>query len=160
LDLNIEIKIKEILLQIEDCKKMINSIKDSIFSYESKLHNLDLKSINNTDSTVKNKKRLDSIISDRKSNLNLQIKKLDSLEEQHSNFTQLKESLLKLTPKLIGELYQKYIVKSNEKIIDPNLSLIKSDKINKKKDYKKLKPQKLITQNNIKDNHKKSFTFV
>jgi len=32
---------------------------------------------------------------------------------------------------MIGELYTKYIVNSSEKIIDPNLSLIKSDKVTK-----------------------------
>jgi len=117
LDLNLEQKINEIILQIEDCKKQINSIKDSISSYNSKLRDLELKDSEkkNNNSTLKNKNRLNSTISDRESNLDLQIKKLASLEEQHSNFTKLKQSLPNLTPEMIGELYTKYIVKSSEK---------------------------------------------
>lgn len=126
LDLNIEHKINEIFLQIEDCKKQINSIKNSISSYKLRLDESEKK--NNSNSSVKNKIRLNSIIDDRNSNLNLQIKKLSSLEEQHSNFTELKQFLPNVPAKLIGELYTKHIVNNNEKIIDPNLSLIKSNK--------------------------------
>lgn len=112
LDLNIEQKIKEILLQIEDCNKQINSIKDSISHYKSRLQDLELKDSEkkiNTNSTIKNINRLNSTISDRESNIDLKIKNLVSLEEQHSNFTKLKQSLPNFTSEVIGELYIKYI---------------------------------------------------
>jgi hypothetical protein len=121
-------KIQEILLKIANCKKIITSINDSICSYKSKLQVLDLKSTKNSNSNIKNKNRLNSTISDRKSSLALQKKILDSLEVQHSNLTDLIKSIPELTPDLIGELYAKYIVSSKEKLIDPHLSLIKLDK--------------------------------
>lgn len=133
---------KSLDIKHTDCashKKIAIDLKNSINSYRSSLTELIKRvSLKSKPSKIySNISRLEKLILNKTTTLNFHESKIKEYEEFIPRVSAYLDSLLTKSPSEIALIYNDYIIIRNKKVIDPALSLIKSDikKNTKVRDY-------------------------